>query len=664
MVTALQKRSPQLSQVATDWACQFVWFDDVTQVTDRPWAQTWRLKAGGEQFYLKSLPAQQTLAIDAMPLLHEQFPDVVPRVVANDHAQGLILFADHGGRTPRRGMDESINVQLLETYARVQAQAAKNHRLLEALPTVDLDSLLADFFQYLNPETSPTDSTCVGADFYLGRSKAKSFYQQLSQYQRQLAELVKYCDELPPTINHCDLRRSNMALSEDGRCQIYDWDEAVAAPAGLSLHNFFGGCFQVMKILANAGRALDQDVSRRSIKRMNAYVGRLVRHEYSGTATLRRALPATACVGVIRYLQSYSAFPKQEAKYRQLVKGILRDGLSDLVELCEWIESGSASISDVEKSTVDSTTASNVAERSETAEDSSGMQVTLKRDRPRRSDDDEIRELEREAELPESIPTLRFSKEEIATQKLTRAKRKLGVRLFQRYGVLLIENAFDADLVDKLTDEYFEKYSRYSQHERHADALKVGSRRYMVTIEMSGAFNSPAVYAPPFVFPVIRNILGEKMILGSTTAVASLGGSKDMHIHKDHPALFSRRELEHELPSFGVSMILPLLGFSEELGTTRVWKGSHQTSLKQSLKTPHQDPYGSKGACLLMDYRLTHQGLANRTDRVRPLLDIIYQRPWFRDIANYGQQEALVMSDANYDSIPEEHRSLFDWSRK
>jgi ectoine hydroxylase-related dioxygenase (phytanoyl-CoA dioxygenase family) len=163
---------------------------------------------------------------------------------------------------------------------------------------------------------------------------------------------------------------------------------------------------------------------------------------------------------------------------------------------------------------------------------------------------------------------------------------------------------------------------------------------------------------------VIRGILGEKMILGSVTAVASLGGSKDMHIHKDHPALFSRRELEHELPSFGVSMILPLLGFSEELGTTRVWKGSHQTSLKQSLKTSHQDPYGSKGACLLMDYRLTHQGLANRTDRVRPILDLIYQRPWFRDIANYGQQEAMVLSDANYDRIPEEHRSLFDWSRK
>jgi len=659
MVTALQNRSSQLSQASAEWARNVVWFDEAFQMTDRPWAQTWRLQAASTRYYLKSLPSQQTQALEAMPLLHSQFPEIVPAVLGCDQTAGLILLADHGGQTPRSGMDESINVRLLETYARLQAGTSTNLRLIEKLPTIDPGTVLAKFFRYLNPDASTQNSAGVGTEFYLGRAEAESFYQRLSRYEHELSQLLGLCSELPLTINHCDLRRSNIALAEDGHCMIYDWDEAVAAPAGLSLHNFFGGCSQIMKILTDPGRKFDSGVSSRRIKRMYAYVGRLVRHKYSDSETLRRALPATACAGVLRYLHSYSAFPQDDAKYRQVVGDIHRDRLSDLLKMCEWIDARS----NPEPHSVE-TSATRNAESNKGMEHPAGTLLTLKSHVSPRSVKDEIRELERDAEHPDNIPTLRFSEGEIAQQKLTREKRKLGVRLFQRYGVLLIENAFKPELVDQLTDEYFEKYSQYSQHEDHDDALKVGSRRYMVTIEMSGAFNSPTVYAPPFVLPIIRGLLGDKMILGSVTAVASLGGSKDMHIHKDHPALFSRSEVDHELPSFGVSMILPLLGFSEELGTTRVWKGSHKTSLKESMKTPFQDPYSSKGSCLLMDYRLTHQGLANRTDQVRPILDIIYQRPWFRDIANYGQQDALILSDDNYNRIPAEHHNLFDWSRK
>ena len=63
-----------------------------------------------------------------------------------------------------------------------------------------------------------------------------------------------------------------------------------------------------------------------------------------------------------------------------------------------------------------------------------------------------------------------------------------------------------------------------------------------------------------------------------------------------------------------------------------------------------------------MDYRLTHQGRGNQSSMVRPILTMIYHRPWFRDIANYGKQDPLLMSREAFERVPKEHRHLFAWA--
>lgn len=76
-----------------------------------------------------------------------------------------------------------------------------------------------------------------------------------------------------------------------------------------------------------------------------------------------------------------------------------------------------------------------------------------------------------------------------------------------------------------------------------------------------------------------------------------------------------------------------------------------------------QDPTAPRGSCLLMDYRLTHQGRANRSDQVRPILTMIYHRPWFRDIVNYGKQDPVRMSEEAFAQVPGKFQSLFAWAR-
>ena len=46
------------------------------------------------------------------------------------------------------------------------------------------------------------------------------------------------------------------------------------------------------------------------------------------------------------------------------------------------------------------------------------------------------------------------------------------------------------------------------------------------------------------------------------TAVTALPGAPDMRMHKDHPALFQSKELDQPLPTFAVTMLLPLLGLN------------------------------------------------------------------------------------------------------
>jgi ectoine hydroxylase-related dioxygenase (phytanoyl-CoA dioxygenase family) len=76
-------------------------------------------------------------------------------------------------------------------------------------------------------------------------------------------------------------------------------------------------------------------------------------------------------------------------------------------------------------------------------------------------------------------------------------------------------------------------------------------------------------------------------------------------------------------------------------------------------KRDYQDPYANVGDCLLMDYRLYHAGLANKSDKVRPILYITYFRPWFKDFVNYHKHPSLLIDEAEYEKVHPADKQLF-----
>ena len=62
-----------------------------------------------------------------------------------------------------------------------------------------------------------------------------------------------------------------------------------------------------------------------------------------------------------------------------------------------------------------------------------------------------------------------------------------------------------------------------------------------------------------------------------------------------------------------------------------------------------------------MDYRLTHRGLANHSDQVRPILSVVYHRPWFRDAVNHRNQPPFIIGKDDFAAVPKPRQRLFSW---
>jgi len=705
------------------WLQQFVSFDELTLVSDHPWAKTYRVRSGSKSYYLKSLPEMQRDSLAAIELLARRFGESVPSVAAFDAASGLLLLQDHLGRAATD--DEAQRTAVLAQYALLQSSAARQADLLELLPEANLAGIVCCFLAFLDPKHTPTAG--VGAAHFLGEERARFYFERITHRRSLLEHLVLESLRLPATINHLDLRMQNVAIRPDESFVLFDWDEAVAGPAGMSLHNFFSGCSVPLRILRDSGA--DQSLAGRHRALLERYITTLAGAGYASRELLVQGLPGSILAGVFQYLKSYGKFPMDVADDREQVAKIMSRRLDDVLMLCDHAALADRAttiecLDDYEEGDAPHRARYLLERRLSEApndaelqvrlghvcnylDDAAGAEVACRRaldfdplnaearsllgrilverlqfddavdqlrlassfapgdeDMRRRLDDALLmQELERHAARPGAVPTIRFSPDELRSGTIGRAKRRLVSRLFRKYGTLVVENVFSEALMDRLLTDFNERYRSYLDDGRPEDALKVGNKRFMITVDVDGRFNDPSLYAAPLLTPILARLLGDEFIMGSFTAVASMPGAADMRMHKDHPALFDDEELSQSLPTVAVTTLIPLRGFDLTMGTTRVVKGSHMTSSTAAAEMEYQDPCAPKGSCLLMDYRLSHQGLANRSQLVRPVLSVVYNRPWFRDSVNYELQSPLRMSRAEFERVPEESQHLFAWTK-
>ncbi|MCP4304356.1 MAG: phytanoyl-CoA dioxygenase [bacterium] len=255
-------------------------------------------------------------------------------------------------------------------------------------------------------------------------------------------------------------------------------------------------------------------------------------------------------------------------------------------------------------------------------------------------------------------PMIRLSEAELTTGELDPTTYLLASQAFSSQGCLLVENALSTEFVACLRERFV---NRYEHRLLEADeTVEVGDQRIMTSLELAGPFSSPTLYANPLILPLVQGALGSDCILGSLGAVAALPGADDQHIHRDHPFLFEDEAIDTAALPFAVNVLIPLIDLNELHGRTRVWPGSHRIwSQEAALREPYADPVAPVGSCMLMDYRLVHSGTTNRSSTTRPILYVIYHRPWFHDYVNFQRVKPLRISADEYSKVPTEYKHWF-----
>jgi tetratricopeptide (TPR) repeat protein len=721
-----KQSSPTTDNAALDWARATFAFDNSEVVTDAPWAKTYRLAGQAGAAYLKILPQRQAAVLTPLAALAQHFDRQLPRLLALDAEQGWALSAEVGTRVLSYESPEPDLLNLVRTYARLQADAARRPLLFAGLPRPAINELPERLLDFLASPVQSADGSppLVGAAYFIGDADAARYHRLLQSRLVLLQRHLATPAGLPPTINHGDLRPPNAAIASDGNCFILDWDDAMVGPAGMSLHGLFSGC-SVPTILLSGSAAADAAAATPNGVRLHTYLDTLAEEGYADAATLRQVLPANLCAGQIQFILNFAKFPGEGG--RSGARDTLKSRLSDLLDVCDLLAARDPQTSldcaqDYEdrgefrraqqllqdytarhpdEAAAWARLAAVMRKRGDLAQAEEAYREALQR-APRQADwhaglggvlmerlelDASRQELQQaldvepglavarealgrvlalehmtqQAALPDRIPILRYEPAETAAGIVPPEKLALGAKLFDTYGAVQIENAFPVEMIVRLQEEFMQRYSPYFRVDDHPDALRLGDKRYMLTVDIDAPFDDPGLIGAPLVLPIVRKLLGDDCVLGAFTAVISLPGSSDQRLHKDHPALFPDTQWHFGLPCFAAQIIIPLVPLDEFTGTTRFYKGTHRVPTERAEELGAQDPMVPLGSCLLNDYRCAHRGLGNRSQVVRPILTLIYNRPWFRDFKNYGKQPPLRLNDAAFARMPPDQRSLVAW---
>ena len=258
------------------------------------------------------------------------------------------------------------------------------------------------------------------------------------------------------------------------------------------------------------------------------------------------------------------------------------------------------------------------------------------------------------------LTELKFTPEECMGALPPSEKLIAGAKALRIHGCVLLRDIFPPAFIATLKEEFLARNGD-RLHSAPGVSGKVGNRRFQTPVSISGPFNNAQLYANPLALPILRAVLGDELILGCFGAVTSLPGATEQHIHRDGPPLFNK-VVNRIVPTHAVNLFVPLVEFNESTGTTRLYPGTHTDTDTPPEKAAFIDPVVPVGSCLLMDYRLYHQGRPNNSDLIRPLLYAVYQQPWFKDYKNHATVSFLKISDDDYLRIPTENRSLLAWT--
>ncbi len=185
--------------------------------------------------------------------------------------------------------------------------------------------------------------------------------------------------------------------------------------------------------------------------------------------------------------------------------------------------------------------------------------------------------------------------------------------------------------------------------------------RAQVPVAVDGPVANPQFFAPPSVLALARKLMGEDLIVGEMGVVVSHPGAAAQEIHRDSDFLFGGLDLEIDLPPFAMTMLVPLVDVTPEMGPTEFWPGTHRQRAETSDEPP-LTAHLEAGSVILIDSRVLHRGGANVSGPVRPTVYFSFHRPWYLEHCGYDHKPQVRITPAMLQRLPPAYRPMFAWA--
>lgn len=230
-------------------------------------------------------------------------------------------------------------------------------------------------------------------------------------------------------------------------------------------------------------------------------------------------------------------------------------------------------------------------------------------------------------------------------------------------GLVILRHAVEPGALEEAGRAVVNDFCGVSADIAKQRGVRVGDGRYMATLDLAPPFDNPAIFASAPLLALVRATLGVDAIINSLTVVIALPGAQEQRPHVDHGVLFPGDEAASmSAPPYALTAIMPLLDLTSSTGSTEVWQKGKlmptpdrwETNLPGSVVLPL-----SLGDVGIMDYRVCHRGTPNTGAVPRPILYIVYSRPWFRDSENFSEIPPLRVSREQLANLPAQYRALF-----
>ena len=138
--------------------------------------------------------------------------------------------------------------------------------------------------------------------------------------------------------------------------------------------------------------------------------------------------------------------------------------------------------------------------------------------------------------------------------------------------------------------------------------------------------------------PIVREILGNEVVLIHKGIFLSMPGSSKQVYHQDGPHLTT----QYQKPCHAINVFVPLVDLTLDNGPTEFCLGSHILGYDELDEGYVTTPTVSAGTPIIFDYRLGHRGLGNSSTTCRPIVYCTYAASMdgkeFRDSANFSRK--------------------------